>query len=285
MERQMTGRRLIALLPLLLIPGCMSLDGFLFNTEKLTGYKLPGNTIPDSLIRQETFTSAGNTLYGYWVKNNSGRPGVTVLYCHGNKHSIDDYWDRVMFLHDLGVNVFVFDYRGFGMSGGTSSEQGLREDADAALAFIKADTALFRNSDTLCVYGYSLGCYPAIYLAGLANTGARWLIAESPFASSNSLTQSGLGGLDIPETWLTDGDFNNAENIKKITCPLLLFHGEIDDFVRYRDNGKIVFENAPDRPKVLVLVPGAVHTNVPQTLGEAVYLQKIQAFFALPPNP
>jgi hypothetical protein len=282
MERQMKRPVFLLVLMSLLLPGCMTLDGFLFNSEKITSYKLPGNTIPDSLISQVTFQSGGNTLYGYWVKNagdSAARPGVTLLYCHGNKHSIDEYWDRVMMLHKLGVNLFVFDYRSYGLSGGNSTEKGLQEDIGAALAYLASVYHVPSDSDTLCLYGYSLGCFPAIYAAGLPETKAYRLIAESPFASANSLTQSGLGGLDIPQLWLTDGEYNNAENIKKITCPFLLFHGEDDDFVRWRDNGKIVYDNAPDNPKKLVLVPKAVHTDVPQTLGEPVYLQDIRAFF------
>ena len=46
---------------------------------------------------------------------------------------------------------------------------------------------------------------------------------------------------------------HNAEKIKNIKSPLLLFHGDDDDSVRFRDNGKVVFDNAPE-PKKLVLV-------------------------------
>ena len=53
----------------------------------------------------------------------------------------------------------------------------------------------------------------------------------------------------------------------------MLFHGEYDEFVRYRDNGKIVYNAAPN-PKELVLVPNALNTDVPYVMGKENYLNK-----------
>ncbi|MEO5928369.1 MAG: alpha/beta hydrolase [Candidatus Kapaibacterium sp.] len=266
---------LVLPLLLLLISGCMEMDGFLFNTEKLDHYSLPGNTIPDSLIEPMSVMSGGNRIYGYWVRSGGGRPGLTMLYCHGNKHNIDNYWDRVMYLHRLGVNVLIFDYRGFGMSEGTSSEEGLYEDGEAALDFVTRTKGV--PADSLILYGYSLGNVVSIHLAAERITPLT-LIAESPFASANSLTQSS-SGLDIPPRWLTDGTFDNASEIAKVHVPLLLMQGEDDDFVRYRDNGVVVFRNA-NEPKRLVPVPGAVHTDVPETMGVENYLALLNEWIA-----
>ena len=257
----------------ILIVGCMSLDSFLFNEEKLDRYALPGNTIPDSLLEFVSFDSGGNTLYGYWVASDGARPGITMLYCHGNKHNIDEYWDRVMLLHELGMNIFIFDYRGFGMSQGESSEDGLYADGEAALNYLLSRSEV--HADSICFYGYSLGNVVSIYLAS-AVFDPLCLIAEAPFASANSLTQ-GSTVLDIPCGWLTDGEFDNAEKIKYISCPFLQFHGEQDDVCRYRDNGKIVFDNAPE-PKSLALIPSAAHDNIPDVMGHEQYLAQIAAW-------
>ncbi|MCU7524959.1 MAG: alpha/beta hydrolase [Ignavibacteria bacterium] len=255
--------------------GC-DMDSFLFNDKKISAYKLPGNNIPDSLIKQVTFKSGGNTLYGYWVKGENYYNSFTILYCHGNKENIDNYWDRIMYLHQLGVNVFIFDYRGFGMSEGTSSEVGMHEDAEAAWNFIKVNYAV--KPASLILYGYSLGNVASIYLAAEV-VKPMALIAEAPFASANSLTQGSLV-LDIPAGWLTKGKFNNAEEIKKITTPFLLLHGSDDDFVRFRDNGQVVYDNAPE-PKTLIVVPGAVHTNIPEKMGVEEYLMSLRKFLHL----
>ena len=258
---------IISLFLMLTVFASCELDSFLFNDKQIDKYTLPGNTIPDSHLEMVTFNSGGNKLYGYWVESNGTRPGLTILYCHGNKHHMDEYWDRVMLLYDLGVNVFVFDYRGYGLSEGESSESGLYKDGKAALRFIRSEKDV--PADSICLYGYSLGNVVSIYLAA-EKINPLTLVAESPFASANSLTQ-GSTVLDLPAKWLTNGEFNNAEKIKQINTPFLLLHGSDDDFVRYRDNGKVVYRNAP-QPKSLRLIAGAAHNNIPETMGTEQYL-------------
>ncbi len=247
------------------LTGC-DLDSFLFNSQEIDAYELPDNTIPDSLLEEVTFLSESNRLYGYWIESDGSRPGLVMIYCHGNKHNLDEYWDRVMMMHQLGVNLLIFDYRGFGKSEGESSEEGITRDAEAALAFVSSRGFL---PDSTVVMGYSLGNVPAIHLAA-KRLKPRRLICEAPFASSNSLTQGSLG-LDIPAGWLTTGRFDNAKNIELITTPLLLIHGVQDEFVRWRDNGRIVFDHAP-QPKRLVLVDNGEHDDLPQKMGEANYI-------------
>ena len=266
-------KRLMMMMAMMMMAGC-SLDSNLFNTREVDHYSLPGNTIPDSLIQEVSFDSDGNTLYGYWVGSDGKRPGIALLYCHGNKHNLDEYWDRVMLYHRLDVNLFIFDYRGFGRSGGESSENGLYRDAEAALEVVLARGFA---PDSIVIYGYSLGNVASIYLAA-KRVNPHCLIAEAPFASANSLTQGSLL-LDLPERWLTDGEYNNAERVKRIRTPLLLIHGEDDDFVRWRDNGRVVYDNAP-QPKRLALIPGAGHDDIPAVMGEETYLAAINQWMA-----
>ena len=266
----MKSKYLTLILSGLILASC-TLDSNLFNPEEVDAYQLPGNTIPANLIEEVELDSDGNKIYGFWVSSNGERTGLTILYCHGNKHNIDEYWDRVMLLHELGVNIFIFDYRGYGKSEGESSEAGLYADSEAALEYVKGRPEY--NSDSLCFYGYSLGNVASIYLAAEIQD-PLCLFSEAPFASANSLTQGSLI-LDIQPRWLTDGEFDNAENVKKINTPFMLFHGEDDDFVRYRDNGKVVYDASPN-PKELVLVADAVHDNVPYIMGKENYLNKIR---------
>jgi fermentation-respiration switch protein FrsA (DUF1100 family) len=263
--KRMSGLMVI-LGTLLLLSGCLDMDGFIANEKKLDAYALPGNTIPQEQIESVTFKSENYTLYGFWVASNGKRPGLAILYCHGNKDNIDEYWDRVMFLHETGANLFIFDYRGFGRSEGSFSEAGMLADAKAALDFVLSRPGV--KLDSLVFYGYSLGNVASIYLAADV-ADPLCLIAESSFASAASMTQGSLN-LDFPPGWLTEGTFDNAERLKRIKTPFLLFHGEEDDFVRFRDNGRVVFANAPE-PKSLLLVPRAKHDNIPQTMGLDAY--------------
>lgn len=269
----MTAARLALLAGVFALSACMEMDGFLADAERLDTYTLPGNSIPAELIEPVTFESGGHTLYGFWVASDGQRPGVTVLYFHGNKHHIDEYWDRVQLLHEVGVNVIIFDYRGFGRSEGEFSEAAMLADGRAALDFALARPEV--SLDSLGFYGFSLGNVSSIELA--ANVvDPLFLIAEAPFASANALQQGALN-LAIPAGWLTEGSFDNAERIRRIDTPLLVLHGEEDDFVRYRDNGRVVYENAPDT-KRLVLVPGAHHSDIPETMGLDAYRTLVAAW-------
>lgn len=90
-----------------------------------------------------------------------------------------------MFLHELGVNVFIDDYRGFGRSQGKStSEQGLLADGEAALAYVLSRPEV--DPDSVGFYGYSLGNVVSIHLAA-DRFDPLFLVAEVPFASATSL--------------------------------------------------------------------------------------------------
>jgi fermentation-respiration switch protein FrsA (DUF1100 family) len=177
-------------------------------------------------------------------------------------------------LHETGANILIFDYRGFGKSEGESSEAGLYADGRAALEYLKIARGV--KEDSLCIYGYSLGNVASIYLAAeIARPFC--LIAESPFASANSLLQGSVV-LDIPQGWLTDGNFNNVEMVKGISTRFVLIHGKDDEFVRYDDNGRLVYEAAP-QPKELILVEGGHHNDVPYKIGVENYINLLKSIF------
>jgi fermentation-respiration switch protein FrsA (DUF1100 family) len=140
---------------------------------------------------------------------------------------------------------------------------------------VALDYISFRSEfdiDSLVVYGFSLGNVPAIYAAAeLVDPLA--LISEAPFASTNSLTQGSLV-LDIPPGWITNGTFDNSRRIRNISISFFLLHGTDDDFVRYRDNGSVVYKNA-HQPKQQLLIPKANHSDIPKVMGEQMYRSTI----------
>jgi alpha-beta hydrolase superfamily lysophospholipase len=257
----------------LLLIACMmlcascSLDDFLANEKKLDHYTLSTAIIPESARTLVSFESDGNTLYGFWVVN-AGRPDAqtTVLYCHGNRDNIEEYWNRVELIYTMGYRCLIFDYRGFGMSEGKPTAEGLYEDGRAALRYLRETQHV--DSTHLVLYGYSLGNVIAIDLAASSVT-PRCLIAEAPFASAEALFQT-ANPLDLPGNFVLENNVNNAERIRDIHTPYLQLHGADDAFVPWESNGRPVWENAP-QPKQLILVPGAIHTDIPNVLGFATY--------------
>ena len=253
--------------------GCFDLDSALFNKKTLSSYSLRTGVIPESSRTQIVLTSQGKKIYGYFVKSNGVDSSYTILYNHGNKDHLQYYWDRVELLYKTGCNVFVYDYQGYGMSEGEPSEEGLYSDAEAALTYIRSRGGV--NQTKIACYGFSLGCAAAIHLAANVFT-PNVLILEAPFASTSALVQSGTL-LDMPSSYVMKGEYNNAEKIKKVIAPLLLFHGESDKFIDIEKNGPVVFKNAKN-PKTFIRVAGADHSQVPAKFGENEYISTVRDF-------
>jgi len=108
------------------------------------------------------FASDGCRLHGWWIPADEAKG--TVLYCHGNAGNISTRINVCEGLHRLGVNVFIFDYRGYGLSRGLPGEQGLYRDAASAYEVVRA-----RYNDAeeppVVIYGASLGGSIAAQLA------------------------------------------------------------------------------------------------------------------------
>ena len=76
----------------------------------------------------------GTRLFGWYVA--ARRPSPVMLWCHGNAGNIIHRLENLMALYDTGLSVFLFDYRGYGRSEGTPSEQGLYQDARDAYEYL-----------------------------------------------------------------------------------------------------------------------------------------------------
>lgn len=255
-----------------MLSGCARMDGFLFNTKTLSSYNLRTTVIPESAREFVELQSQGKRIYGFFVKPAvPATPLVTVLYSHGNYRSIEEYWDRMELFYRMGVQTFIYDYQGFGMSEGRSSEEGLQSDARAALNYVLSRPDV--RGTRLVYYGYSLGGYPSIYLAGYVRQPDA-LITEAAFASSEALVQSGTL-LDVPGSFLMQGAFDNAENIKRVRVPFFLLHGTADRFIDINRHAERIFANAHE-PKEFIRVIGAGHSTIPDAMGLEVYIQQMR---------
>lgn len=214
------------------------------------------------------FTSGdGVQLHGWFVPG-SGR--VTWLWFHGNAGNISHRVPDIRAFHqELGVSVFIFDYRGYGRSGGAPSEDGIYRDAEAAL-----DTLLARGDvdpDTLVYFGRSLGAAVAIELA--TRHPPRGLVVEGAFSSVPDMARHAYPFLPI---WpLLRTQYDSLRKIASIERPLLVIHAERDEVVPL-EMGKRLFEAARE-PKTFFLVPGA-HHNDTSTVGGEGYFRALETF-------
>lgn len=287
---------IIPIILLVLFTSCLNLDTQLYNSQKVDRYLLDKakheieipNTynIPTNKINEVILYSNDNgnkaKIYGYYLGDiDKINTDTVILYCHGNKNNLDYYWTRAELLANIGgknrFGVFVFDYRGYGMSEGESSESSLYADTRAALMWLK-DKGLTNNR--LIVYGYSLGTAPATDVASMVNNyplNPSWLILESPFASSDVMVQD-AAILDLPHGLFTNLKINNADKIRLVTCPFMWIHGLNDDFLNVHTEGEVVYKNYQGPYKEKHIISGAVHNNVPEVWGYSAYLDTLYKF-------
>ena len=180
-------------------------------------------------------TSDGVKLNGWYVPAPEARG--TLLFFHGNTGNISHRLDSIEIFHDLGLSVFIVDYRGYGKSGGRRSIPGVTEDALSAWRYLTK--ARETSPDDIVVFGRSIGGAVAMQL--MRHVTPRALILESTFSSLPEMIRVPFL---VPVVRLLIGDvFNSAEVASKLKVPTLYFHSPDDDIVPYR-LGRRLYEAA-----------------------------------------
>jgi pimeloyl-ACP methyl ester carboxylesterase len=274
----MTGKRLL-LVACLAAAACRptSLDGFLYDPLPSDGYQLSTAVIP---IFQDFFvdTPDGEQIHTVFIPAGptpAGAPSrrVTLIYFHGQSNNIGTTWPRIELLYPLGYNILVVDPRGYGLSTGTPSEEGIKIDLAAVHAELlrRADV----DSSALVYYGRSFGGALAIHLATVSPPAV--LITESAFTSVEALVKDGAYA-DLPRSFVAESRWDNLSKIRSIRAPYLALHGTDDPYVQFRYAVELT-EAHPTFDR-LVPVDGADHGNVPQVMGIETYQDTLARFVA-----
>jgi fermentation-respiration switch protein FrsA (DUF1100 family) len=208
------------------------------------------------------FTSDGVRLNGWFVPYPDSR--ITMLWSHGNAGNISHRVENIKLLHEkVGVNIFIFDYRGYGRSEGRISEEGTYRDAEAALRYLRSRSDI--DSKKIVLFGRSLGAAVAAEVATREECLA--LILEAPFTSVREMARVAFPLLPIGSFLRTR--YDTIEKVKKINVPLLVLHGDQDEVVPF-SQGRKVFEAAPE-PKKFYTIRGAHHNDTYITGGDAYF--------------
>ncbi len=285
---------------LISLSSCFNLDNNLYENSKLTEYKLDNYTgdvnfrldmsyqIPDSLIHIFTLASQGPedaaavSIYAIYIGNISRIATDTVImYCHGNRDHMDFYWPRAKLLANTKsknhYGVMMIDYRGYGMSDGKPTENGLYADADAALKWLSSKGL---SNSRLMMYGFSMGSAPATKLsAENYSMKPAKLMLEAPFASAEVMIQD-ASGLAMPGDFFTTLKLDNAEEIKKIQQPFFWIHGEADAFLNINTHGAVIYNNYQGSFKEGHRIPDAGHSTIETTMGFENYLKAVGDFIS-----
>lgn len=211
-------------------------------------------------------TEDGVRLHGWFVPTLSAR--ATLVHFHGNGGNISHRLERIALFHKLGVNVFIFDYRGYGQSEGRPSEQGTYRDADAVWRYLTETRGLAPAS--VILHGESLGGAVAAWLA--AETAPGGLIVESSFTSASDLGAEVYPWL--PVRWLARYVYPTMEYLARVRAPVLIVHSRDDDIVPFH-HGRQLYAAAP-APKQFLEIRGGHNDGL--WADDAQYLAGIDAF-------
>ena len=213
-------------------------------------------------------TSDGVRLFGWYVEAAADRP--VLLWCHGNAGNIIDRLENLKLLFQLGLSVFLFDYRGYGKSQGSRpSERGLYYDAAGAYDYLTRIRKI--RPDRIVLFGRSLGASVAGELA--VQRPASALILESSFPSIEAVAKFYYGGL--PVHWLLGAEHRLIDRLPNLSLPKLIIHGDQDDIIPL-EFGRQVFDAAKP-PKEWYVIQGADHNNT-YRVGGRVYFQRLFEF-------
>ncbi|SIS74558.1 hypothetical protein SAMN05421766_103774 [Zobellia uliginosa] len=182
-----------------------------------------------------------------------------VLYFHGNSGNISHLGHVANLFSRKGYESVLVDYRTYGKSTGEVSEQALYDDAQMFYDYIREKY----DEEDILVYGRSFGTGIATWLA--SKNEPKKLILESPFYSAVALGKHRFPFLPID--WLSNFRFPSNEYVKKIDCPIYIFHGKEDSVIPYESAQKL-YEAIPGENKELLTIVEGGHN----------YLQDFKTF-------
>jgi fermentation-respiration switch protein FrsA (DUF1100 family) len=171
----------------------------------------------------------GQRLHAWFfaAATNSPRARVVVLFCHGNGGNITSRPGYYKAILETGVSLLTFDYRGYGQSEGSASEEGTYLDAQGAYTWLRQKGYAPEN---IVVWGESLGGAIATETAVREKVGA--LAIQSSFTSIADIGSEFFPWL--PVRLINRIKYDTFSKLPKLACPVLIMHSRVDGTVRYQ---------------------------------------------------
>lgn len=213
-------------------------------------------------------TKDGVRLHGWFVPGPSTR---VLLFFHGNAGNISHRLDSIRQFQSLGLSVLIIDYRGYGQSGGKTTEKGVYRDADATWRYLTEKRGVAAGD--IIIFGRSMGASAAAKLATKQQPLA--LIVESSFTSIPDIAQEIYPWL--PARWLSHLRHATRDYIRDVRSPVLVVHSRDDEIVPFH-HGEAIFEAANEPRTQLVLRGGH---NDAYVRDETHYIKGLRAFLSV----
>jgi uncharacterized protein len=205
----------------------------------------------DGVEEIEITVADGVTLVAWHAPAKGDKP--TILYFHGNGANAANRAPRIKRICEDGFGVFYLNNRGYGGSGGSPTEE--NNVADAIVAYDHL-AELEVPTDKIVAYGESLGSGQAVRLAAERPVGA--IVLEAPLTSTIDVARSTYFWL--PLGLLITDQYNNERNIRSVTAPVFILHGEQDAVIPV-EMGRRVYR-AANEPKRIEVFPQGTHDDL-----------------------
>lgn len=214
-------------------------------------------------------TKSGKQIPAYFLPANP-KTKTTILYSHGNAADLGAMYEFLVLLRNaLGVNVFHYDYIGYGLAKeqGTPNETNTYESADAAFTYLTKERGY--QQEDIIVFGTSVGSGPTCYLAQKHKL--KGVVLECPFTSIIRVVSQSMFGRLVDM-------FQNINKLPKVKCPVYIMHGTKDDIIPV-EHGKELYSVVPNEFKFdPVWVQGANHHDIMEKMTLRTYIKKLQDF-------
>jgi hypothetical protein len=227
------------------------------------------NSSSSSVSREDVhFTASdGVRLHGWYIPSAGAK--ATLLWFHGNAGNITHRLGNIEMLKPLNLNIFIFDYRGYGKSEGEPGEKGIYSDSQAAYDWLVKVKNILPGE--IILFGRSLGGICAVEVA--SGNPAAGLILESVFPSAGKMAEKIFPVL--PLGGAIKSRFDAISKVPDLKLPKLFIHGTQDEIVPYK-LGRELFSVAAD-PKEFYDIQGAGHNDT-FLIGGAGYFNALGQF-------
>ncbi|WP_224984068.1 alpha/beta hydrolase [Geomonas agri] len=266
-------RSLLFVVTLLSLVGCAILNRYILVPKQNLTVTPAQYRIPYQEVWFKTLDDV--ELNGWFLPGEPGRP--LVLLFHGNAGNLSDNLGYLRLLHDSGLPLFIFDYRGFGRSNGEAfKERDFYRDARGALAYLRQQGW---SRDRIIFFGQSLGAAVALQMALEGKPAG--LVMEGSFTSMEDMVKhvSRLAYFTVG-WWGIRLSFDNFHKIARAGVPLLLIHGDRDPVTPVEMSRRLYLRAGA--PKMLHIIAGGGHCNAYE-VAPASYLTVWQSYLlALP---
>ena len=243
--------------------------GFLyFYQEKIIFIpeKLPTNftyNFPEKFEELNVKTEDGKLLNGVLFKAEKSK-GL-IFYIHGNGGSVNSWAHISSHYTDLGYDLFLLDFRGYGKSEGEiTSEKQLFDDNQIVYNLFKKKY----SEKNIVILGYSVGTGMAAKLASENN--AKLLILQAPFYNLTEMMQKNFS---LIPGFILKYKFATNDYLKKCKMPVVIFHGTNDEIIPFENSLKIKKEFK--KGDTLIPLEGEIHNLITDNLEYQGALQKI----------